>query len=191
MSTDRWVAKLLAREPDRFDPEAHIPVFHRWIQQKRLPVALIDVADYAHVTDGPGVLLVSHEYNIYADRFDGRPGLTVQRKVRGGAGTESLVDTIRIALLAAAALENEAALPGSSFVAGTLEVTVNDRLNGPNDDAGWKAVEPALREAARRVYGDAAEVARVESEPGARLAARIRGNGDGVDVLLQRIDAGS
>lgn len=189
MSTDRWVAKLFAREPDRFDPEAHIPVFHRWIQQKKLPVALIDVADYAHVTDGPGVLLVSHEYNIYADRFDGRPGLTVQRKARGGSGAESLVDTCRIALLAARALEGETSLPGSSFAVGSMDVTVNDRLNGPNDDAGWNAVEPDLREAGRRLYGDGAKVERIETEPGARLAARISGNGDSVDVLLQRLDA--
>jgi hypothetical protein len=191
MSTDRWVAKLLAREPERFDPEAHIPVFHRWIQQKRLPVALIDVADYAHVTDGPGVLLVSHEYNIYADKFDGRPGLTVQRKVRGGAGAESLVDTLRVALLAATALESEASLPGSAFVAGSMEVTVNDRLNGPNDDSGWRAIEPVLREAAERLYGDDAEVARIETDPGARLAAKISGNGDTAAALLQRLDAGS
>jgi hypothetical protein len=191
MSTDRWVAKLHAREPDRFDPEAHIPVFHRWIQQKSLPVALIDVADYAHVTDGPGVLLVSHEYNIYADRFDGSPGLTVQRKVRGGAGAESLVETMRIALLAAAALEGEASLPGSAFQAGSIDVTVNDRLNGPNDDAGWKAIEPVLREAGRRLYGDGVKVGRTPTEPGARLAARITGNGASAAALLQRLDAAS
>jgi hypothetical protein len=189
MSTDRWVAKIHAREPEHFDPEAHIPVFHRWIQQKRLPVTLIDVADYAHVMDGPGVLLVSHEYNIYADKFDGLPGLTVQRKVRGGAGTESLVDTLRIALLAATALESEASLPGSTFQAGSIEVTVNDRLRGPNDDAGWKAVEPVLREAGRRLYGDGADVSRIPTEPGARLAAKISGNGDSAGVLLQRLGA--
>ncbi len=41
---------------------------------------LIDVADYAHVPDGPGILLVSDEANIYFDRFDGRLGLTYSRK---------------------------------------------------------------------------------------------------------------
>ena len=37
---------------------------------------LIDVADYGHVPQGPGVVLVAHEANIYLDRLDGRTGLT-------------------------------------------------------------------------------------------------------------------
>jgi hypothetical protein len=162
MTTDRWSVKLAAREPERFEPEAHIPVFHRWIQQKRLPLVLIDVADYAHVKDGPGVLLVSHEYNIYADEFDGRPGLTVQRKVRGGAG--------------------------STFELGSVEVAVNDRLRGSNDDEGWRATEPAVREAGRRLYGDGVAVERIPTDAGARLAVKLSGHGESADALLARLE---
>jgi hypothetical protein len=188
MTTDRWSVKLAAREPERFEPEAHIPVFHRWIQQKRLPLVLIDVADYAHVKDGPGVLLVSHEYNIYADEFDGRPGLTVQRKVRGGAGADSLVDTLRIALLAAQALASETSLPGSTFELGSVEVAVNDRLRGSNDDEGWRATEPAVREAGRRLYGDGVAVERIPTDAGARLAVKLSGHGESADALLARLE---
>jgi hypothetical protein len=186
MSTDRWIVKFAARDPERFDSEAHIPVFHRWIQQGRLPLVLIDVADYAHVPDGPGVLLVSHQYNIFADHFDAAPGLTVQRKLRGGAGAESLLDTLRIGLQAVEALEAEPSLPGSRFHVDRIEVIANDRLRGPNTDDGWSAAEPTVREAARALYGDAATVERIAVEPERRLTARIAGPTDDPKKLLGR-----
>lgn len=188
-STDRWVVKFAAAEPERFDPEAHIPVFHRWIQQRRLPLVLIDVADYAHVHEGPGVLLVSHEYNIYADRFDGRPGLTVQRKLRGAAGADSLVDTLRIGLLAVEALAGEASLPGSKFRVSEVEVVANDRLRAPNSEEGWAAAEPAIRDAARRLYTESARVERAATDPGRRLTAKLCGETNEASVLLGRLKA--
>jgi hypothetical protein len=187
MSTDRWIVKFTARDPEAFDSEAHIPVFHKWIQEKRLPVMLIDVADYAHVPDGPGVLLVSHEYNIFADHFDGRPGLTVQRKLRDRRGTESLVDTLRVGLQAIAELETEPSLPGSKFHVDGVEIVANDRLHGANTDEGWAAAEPSVRDAANKLYGDGAKVERVPTRPEQRLTARIAGSADGAKQLLARL----
>lgn len=187
MSTDRWLVKFESRAPDEFEPEAHIPVFHRWIQTHRLPLVLIDVADYAHVPNGPGVLLVSHEYNIFADRFDGRPGLTVQRKLRGDVGTGSLVETLRTGLAAVRELEKEASLSGSRFHVDRVEIVANDRLRAPNTGEGWTAAEPALRDAARRLYGDVAKVERVDVDPGRRLTARVTGGSTDAAALLERL----
>jgi hypothetical protein len=61
-------------------PHDFIPVFHRWIQTRALDEVLIDVADYSHVHDGPGVLLICHEANYAIDVIDGRPGLVYARK---------------------------------------------------------------------------------------------------------------
>jgi hypothetical protein len=37
------------------------PLFHEWIRTDRLPdETFIDVADYSHLKDGPGVVLVAH-----------------------------------------------------------------------------------------------------------------------------------
>ena len=54
-----------------------VPVFHRWIQTGAIPGhLLVDVADYDHVPEGPGILLVAHEGNLGIDlprrlrRFD-------------------------------------------------------------------------------------------------------------------------
>ena len=39
-------------------PREFVPVFHRWIQTQAVrDQLLIDVADYEHVPEGPGVLL--------------------------------------------------------------------------------------------------------------------------------------
>lgn len=46
-------------------------LFHRWLQEDRLTGLFIDVVDYRHVPDGPGVLLAGHEGDIGV-RYDGR-----------------------------------------------------------------------------------------------------------------------
>src|SRR5437763_15315366 len=94
-----------------------VPVFHSWIQLHLIPDhLLIDVADYAHVPDGPGVVLVAHEANIYLDSFDGRPGLTYQRKQPlNGSFADRLRFAFRSALEACQLLETNAALPGIKF----------------------------------------------------------------------------
>ena len=53
-----------------------VPVFHRWIQTGAVPGhLLIDVADYDHVPEGPGILLVAHEGNLGMDLIGGTLGL--------------------------------------------------------------------------------------------------------------------
>ena len=49
-----------------------IPVFHRWIQKQTVSGhLLIDVHDYSHIHQGPGILLVGHEGNFSIDLADG------------------------------------------------------------------------------------------------------------------------
>jgi len=49
--------KLLAKDPEDVDLEPLIPVFHNWIQGQVFEELLLDVADYRHVHEGPGVVL--------------------------------------------------------------------------------------------------------------------------------------
>jgi hypothetical protein len=54
-----------------------VPIFHRWIQTSAVAdQMLIDVADYSHVPDGPGIVLVAHEGNFSLDFAHGSVGLT-------------------------------------------------------------------------------------------------------------------
>ena len=85
-----------------------IPVFHRWIQEQALPGLLVDVADYRHVPEGPGVVLVAHEAIYGLDLGGGRLGLLYNRRTRlDAAPAEALPQAFRAALEACRKLEQE------------------------------------------------------------------------------------
>ena len=142
--------KFFARPtPPDFDLSQAIPVFHRWIQQAALPETLIDVADYQHVSAGPGILLVSHDAYYGLDQTKHRLGLLYTRRT---ALEGSVADRIRQAIAAAAyacdLLEREPEFAGKlSFDRASFELSVNDRLMAPNDEASYLRLEPELRAA--------------------------------------------
>ena len=63
------------------DLELFIPVFHEWIQKDLiLNHVMVDVADYKHILDGPGIMLISHEGNFSIDLENGKVGFLYIRK---------------------------------------------------------------------------------------------------------------
>ena len=80
MISQRISVKFFVSEPDAVHLPAFIPVFHRWIQDHAVEGLLIDVADYKHVPEGPGILLIGHEGDYSIDMAKGRPGLLYSRK---------------------------------------------------------------------------------------------------------------
>ncbi len=124
-----------------------IPIFHRWIQRKRLPQMLIDVADYSHVPAGPGILLVADEGNYTLDDARQLRGLTYFRKrpLPSDGLLESVCAVAKYAVTAALALEDEPELAGRLVFDGSeLSVLFNDRLNAPNTDAAFGGMESDL-----------------------------------------------
>src|ERR1700726_1324446 len=90
-----------------------IPVFHRWIQKRDLPEMLIDVADYSHVPEGPGVLLIAHEANYSLDYARDRLGLLYNRKAKeAGDAQAQLRQAYDAALNACQRLEKEPEFKG-------------------------------------------------------------------------------
>jgi len=77
------------------EPDAFIPVFHRFIRENVLDELAIDVADYGHVHEGPGVVLIGHAYDYYWDLGEGRPGLVYTRKREAPAPDARLTDAVR------------------------------------------------------------------------------------------------
>jgi hypothetical protein len=134
--------KLFIENPDALDLDAVVPVFHDFIRERALPELLIDVADYAHVKDGPGVVLVGHGYDVYVDLMDGRPGVLVSRKRDAVGTTEDIVrNTLSLAFRAAALLE--ARLP-IRFSTREALFRALDRLHTPNDDATHASLAPVV-----------------------------------------------
>src|SRR5437867_2091884 len=107
MNPKRLAIKLFTARPLAQDGlAAFIGVFHGFIQEAAVPGLLIDVADYAHVPDGPGVILIGHEVDYGIDLGGGRTGLLTTRKRAGDAGLHELFrDTFAKAVAAARAIE--------------------------------------------------------------------------------------
>jgi rhodanese-related sulfurtransferase len=192
MHPKRIAVKLFARDPEaRVDLEPFIPLFHRFIQQAVVEGLLIDVADYAHVPHGPGVVLIGHEVDYAIDATGGRTGLLTVRKRAGDAPlAEILSDTLRKALLAAQAIEAD----GSAkihFEPGRFELQILDRLAAPNDERGLAAVRSAVESVTARLYGQAS-LTRIGAGDSRKPLAIEAVAAEAVDVatLLERLAAG-
>ena len=192
MDAQRFVFKVYAVPPAEFRHQDLVAVLHEWIRERRIDEVLIDVADYDHVKDGPGVLLVCHHANYSLDRLDGRLGLTYNRK-RDVEGTlpERLTSALRSTLVAAAALESHPKLAGKlSFSSREVLFLSNDRLNAPNTPETQAVLEPEIGAIARRLYGDAAfEITRASESPAERFGLRVRAKADAgrVGALVDRL----
>ncbi|MBK5295132.1 MAG: hypothetical protein JJE04_26080 [Acidobacteriia bacterium] len=146
---------------------AAIPVFHRFIQTGVLDEPLIDVADYRHVPDGPGVILVGHHAIYSLDSAKGRLGITYTRRtVLEGSVQDRLQQAFRsavkAALLLAQAPEFERKL---GFAAGECEISVNDRLLAPNTDATWIQLQPDLNAVLGAAWGAGIFLVRRTGQP--------------------------
>ncbi len=144
--------------------EKLVPVFHTWIREKKIPdELLIDVADYAHVPQGPGVVLIGHQSDYYLDMADDRPGLLYSRK-RGFEGDlqAGIEDAFGRALRACELLESEAEL-GFHFRTDEVLFRVQDRLAAPNDDATYDAYKSPLEAVTGAFFGSSASLERLGS----------------------------
>ena len=132
-----------------------IPVFHRWIQDRVCPEMLIDVADYRHVPNGPGVMLIAHEANYSLDNTKGRLGLLYNRKMAGGEAQENLRQAFDAAVAACRRLEQEPVFAGKlKFDAGDCEFSINDRLLAPNREDTYRALKPEFDRFLAAVWGE-------------------------------------
>ncbi len=148
------------------ESEEVVPPFHQWIRDALIEgELLIDVADYAHVHEGPSVLLVGHGIDIAFDHGLGRPGIYVFRK-RGFDGDldARIENALQILNVAVARFEKD--FPEVKF-SDELSLSIVDRLHAPNTDAGFEDLKslsaPILEQQGLAVVG------RHNPHPGAAL----------------------
>lgn len=150
--------------------EEFIPVFHGWIQKKAVDGLLVDVADYSHLPQSPGVVLVGQDADRAMDLSEGPLGfLYLRKKSTAGDLRSRLKEALAATLDGAAKLESE--LGGRlKFRTSELLFLANDRLLAPNDEATWAALKPELQAVLPK-----ATLTRDASDPRRRLAARATG----------------
>jgi hypothetical protein len=160
MDVFKIAVKVFASQ-DTLPPEQFVPIFHHWIQNQSVEGhRLIDVADYGHVVNGPGTVLVSSEANFYTDRAEGRLGILYSRKLPlPGSFQDRLRACIKEAVKAADRLERDPAVQGKlKFKTNEVLIRLNDRLLAPPSDATVAASKGDVEAVVTGLLGSGAQI---------------------------------
>lgn len=178
--------KFYLENPETVHLADFAAVFNTWIQKQRLGELLIDVADYLHVHNGPGIMLIGHEADYSLDNRAGRLGLLYNRKgQQEGTEQEKLAQAARAALHVAQILEKENDL---KFDGSEIQVIVNDRLLVPNTTETLAALQPDLESFFARLYGGAEFTLTHNNDPRERFTVNVRTDSSfEVDTLLNNL----
>ncbi|MGB2923881.1 MAG: hypothetical protein WBB82_01100 [Limnothrix sp.] len=175
MNVERFCVKFLVQDlPDGFDEASLIGVFQGWIRDEKVKGTLIDVIDYRHVPDGPGIMLVTYEINYMMEHQAGY-GLYAQRRwpeVEGLSHPEGIVNLVKAAAEFGTILQKDTGitLKGNEFF-----YIANDRLNAPNNDETFTAIKPDLETALKQIYGgESFTLERVQNNPKERLTILVK-----------------
>ena len=164
--------KLFIENPQSVNLVDYSAVFNTWIQKHALDELLIDVADYLHVENGPGLLLIGHEADYSLDNRAGRLGLLYNRKKKlEGKTQEKLAQATRAVLTAAQLLEKE---NGLKFNTREIQVLINDRLLAPNTTETFVTLEPELRTFFDKLYGGTEYEISYKTDPRERFTVEIK-----------------
>lgn len=178
MDVYRFGVKFFLADPGSIALQDFVPIFHNWIQKQILKNhLLIDVHDYSHIRQGPGILLVAHEGNLSMDAADDRLGLVYYRKQPSlGTGEERLSSVLKTALQACRLLEEEPILKGRvRFTTGELLIIANDRLNAPNDEEAFAKLRPVLLSALQQTLDTSDfKLTRASKDPKERLTIHVK-----------------
>lgn len=178
--------KFYLKNPEAVNLADFAAVFNTWIQMQRLEELLVDVADYLHVHNGPGIMLIGHEADYSLDHRGGRLGLLYNRKEQlEGSTQEKLAQAVRAALTAAQILEKENNL---KFDGSEVQMIVNDRLLVPNTAETFAALQPDLSSFFAKLYEGAEYTLTHRNDPRERFTVTAKTDSHfEVDALLKNL----
>lgn len=187
----RTQVKFFLENPEAVDLAAFTPGFQRWIQQKALKGQLIDVADYRHVFEGPGIVLIGYDSDYFAESRDGRIGLLYTRKRQLDADVQTQLRTsLRLTLDACQLLEADTSFtPSLKFRADEIEIRFPDRLRLPNQPESFDLVKDDVRVVLAELYGtDTVNFAPVNHDPRYLFTIAVQNPGtSGISELVQAV----
>lgn len=180
--------KFYLENPQNVKLEDFSAVFNNWIQRHVTEELLIDVADYLHVKNGPGLMLIGHEADYSLDNRAGRLGLLYNRKAQiEGSTQEKLTQAARAAFTAARLLETENKL---KFSGQEIQLIINDRLIAPNTVATFAALEPELRTFFDTLFGGTEYTLSNDTDPRERFTVNVKAaKRFDIETLLQALPA--
>jgi hypothetical protein len=125
------------------DTDAVMKAMVAWIRDDRIDGTLIDVADYSHMKNGPGIVLVGHEFMISLDEQDGYVGLRVAHRLPSDKKLNvRMLECVQTLRQGTEALKADLGIESDGE---QIEVFISDRLNA--DDSTASELQSALEEA--------------------------------------------
>ena len=180
--------KLYLEDPETVNLAEYGAIFNSWIQEQRLEELLIDVADYLHVHNGPGIMLIGYEADYSLDNRAGHLGLLYNRKAQvQGTTQEKLAQAVNAVLTAAQILEKE---NGLKFNGSEIQVIVNDRLLVPNIAETFDALQPEFQTLFTRLYDGAEYVLTRPADSRERFTVNVKTESAfGIEALFKNLSA--
>ena len=190
LNAQQFSVKFPTAKGVELDVASVVPAFHRWIQNSSLDELLIDVTNYSHVNNGPGVILIGHEAHYSLDETNGETGLLyVRKRLAAGDVRTRLRETFRSALKACKLLEGDDAFAGKlSFDTSSFEFSISNRLLAPNEDATLEEVREVLTDFVGWLFGASEVVLERDPRPRSLFLVRVKVPEEvAVDKLLARL----
>lgn len=151
-------------------------VFGRWRGEPEHPEQWVDLADYAHIPRGPGIVLVGKRANFSFEQGGSGPGFLYASKTDlSGDDEQRLRAVLGRCFQLAARLAGEPEFPGRVRPCPeSLDLIFNDRLATPNLIETDRRLRPSVTAALDRLYGSGAWQMAAETDPGQRFGFAIR-----------------
>lgn len=153
------------------ESEKIVSIFHKWIQEKAAEELLIDVADYKHVPNGPGVILIGHEANYSLDYGpENRAGLLYNVKIKkDGNAAAKISHSLKQAAKACERMEKS---DGFKFNPAKIRVIFNDRALVANTEESFHSIKSELQQVFGKI-SDSATFEKVSLDPRERLTVQV------------------
>ena len=190
MDLQRIHIKILTDAPASLNLSPLVEIFSRWRTDKNHPAGWVDMADYAHVPRGPGIVLAGLRANFSFDMADPAPGiLYVARRGLPGSPAERVAAALKAALELSKRLVAEKEVPpGVHLRTEAFELSFPDRLETPPTLATHQELRPAVEQALNRLFGAGAYELALTADSAESLRYSIRAHQAApLDALLQRL----
>ena len=190
MDLNRFCIKIFAADSASAEILEYVPIFHQWIQKQCLEKhLLIDVADYSHVQQGPGIMLIAHEANISTDQTGGQLGILYQRKQPLEGDFEARIKsalrtTLKVCELLETGLNRKTLFRGDQ-----IQISLNDRLVAPSGQKSLSALESFVSGLSAQLYPEETPTIARSADAKGRAAVTIKTDAP-VDLktLLERTE---
>ena len=171
-------ALLDVAEGTKYEPI--LTVFDRWRQETDAPSDWVDLADYAHMRQGPAVIMAGKREHLAIDTNEPGPGVLVQtRKDLSGDVSERFLEAFRRHLALSTRLTSEPEWPsGIQVRGGDWVVAVNDRLGFPNSEETDEQLRAGMTAALDRLFGEGGYDLTREENAESRYGYRVRAEGN-------------